>query len=64
MMRDEHDNIDWSELGQKFNYVADKMAERGFPIKLAPRRSTRQHDGYRPNPARGSAVRGGARGGH
>jgi len=66
MMRAEHEDIDWSELGQKFNYVADKMAERGYPIQLAPRRSTRQHDayGYRHNPARGSAVRGGARGGN
>jgi len=62
MMRTDED-IDWSELGEKFNFVADKMAERGFPIKLAPRRSTRQQDnyGYRYNPARGSALRRGAK---
>jgi len=54
---------DWKDTLEKFQFMIDKMVQRGYPMKLATRRSSRrQVDGYRPNSARGSAVRGGFRG--
>ena len=37
---------EWNELVEKYNFVAGKMATRGYPIKLAStavRRSAKQH---------------------
>jgi hypothetical protein len=43
---------EWSELVEKFNFIAGKMATRGYPVKLASaavRRSVRQTRQYQPN---------------
>ena len=50
----------WREATEKFNFVTAIMSERGYPVKMAPRRSTRQQDTMRGSSYRGRG--GGARG--
>jgi len=52
----------WKEAIEKFNYVNVIMEERGYPVKMAPRRSTRQQDTMRESSyrGRGSGARGSA----
>jgi hypothetical protein len=52
----------WKESIEKFNYVTVIMSERGYPVKKAPRRSTRHQDTMRGSSyrGRGSGARGSA----
>ena len=42
LLQSDDDDADLNEIRANYKYVADKMAERGFPIKQASRRSQRK----------------------
>jgi len=48
----------WKESVEKFNYVVVKMSESVYPMKRAPRRSTRYQNRMQESSCRGSSVRG------